>query len=409
MRFVLLAFKNIGVFIKHHTVMFFFLVFVQIICMVVIFITCGMAYNMNFSQEKQETIIDEGKEFSFVFEEDEEFSVLYNTGTNEKFIYDKDGNPTDISTHSKAVPVGEFRELIKKFLSRIKEYKLKSTQLYVYSGQVIKKGSDADMFYDLTTYLPDSYFPGLNYDDYALSDMVKEYISSDEKVIFGWVDMEDGPSIVSPLVIGETYELYGKKYKCIGSSGWNFIPFNAMPDEFVVYNINLFFDKVLYKDDIEKIDQAASDVFGSRIEYRELPEPYDPVEFQFTQMLFVISILMMLIVLLAIAKFYHFILGERIRTLAVLRLCGCTRRKVHIVYMVEILVTMIVTSALGYLVFKFFVYDWLAKYYNSFQFFYITPVYLVIMVSYFIIALVIMSLSIIPSTKLNIRDMENKL
>ncbi len=409
MRFVLLAFKNIGVFIKHHAVMFFFLVFVQIICMVVIFITCGMAYNMNFSQEKQETIIDEGKEFSFVFEENQEFTVSYDTENNEKFIYDKDGNPTDTSTHSKAVPVGEFRKLIKEFLSKVKEYKLNSAQLFVYSGQVIQKGSDADLFDDIITYLPDSYFPSLNYDNYYLSDMVKEYISSDEKVIMGGVDMEDGPSIFFPFVIGETYELYGEKYKCMGPADWDFVPFDAMPDEFAVYNINLFFDKVLYKDDIKKINQAASDVFGSRIEYRELPEPYDPVEFQFTQMLFVISILMMLIVLLAIAKFYHFILGERIRTLAVLRLCGCTRRKVHIVYMVEILVTMIVTSALGYLVFKFLVYDWLAKYYNSFQFFYITPVYLVIMVSYFIIALVIMSLSIIPSTKLNIRDMENKL
>ena len=92
MRFVLLAFKNIGVFIKHHAVMFFFLVFVQIICMVVIFITCGMAYNMNFSQEKQETIIYEDKEFSFLFEENEEFTVHYDTENNEKFIYDKDGN-----------------------------------------------------------------------------------------------------------------------------------------------------------------------------------------------------------------------------------------------------------------------------------------------------------------------------
>ena len=406
MRFVLLAFKNIGVFIKHHTVMFFFLVFVQIICMVVIFITCGMAYNMNFSQEKQETIIDEGKEFSFVFEENQEFTVSYDTENNEKFIYDKDGNPTDTSTHSKAVPVGEFRKLIKEFLSKVKEYKLNSAQLFVYSGQVIQKGSDADLFDDIITYLPDSYFPSLNYDNYYLSDMVKEYISSDEKVIMGGVDMEDGPSIFFPFVIGETYELYGEKYKCMGPADWDFVPFDAMPDEFAVYNINLFFDKVLYKDDIKKINQAASDVFGSRIEYRELPEPYDPVEFQFTQMLFVISILMMLIVLLAIAKFYHFILGERIHTLAVLRLCGCTRRKVHIVYMVEIFVTMIVTSALGYLVFKFLVYDWLAKYYNSFRFFYITPVYLVIMVSYFIIALVIMALAVIPSTRVTVNSMK---
>ena len=399
MKFILLSFKNIAKFMKNHPVMFVFLICVQIVCMVVIFITCGMAYNMNYVEEEDKFKTND-KEFAFGFTNDDKYTTAIDLETGERLIYDESGKLTDKKEYPDVITVGEMRGLLNEFLDRVSEYKVLGGQLDVITGKVVTK---EDYALEFLTYIPD-----IDYEEGTKDDNVLQYVSSDEKVLFGGVDLENGPSEWFPFVPGEEYEFYGKKYKCMGDYGWLFIPFKAMPDEFGVTSIRIYFEKYLYEDDVEKINQTANDVFGLKIKHKVIPEPYDPVEFQFTKMLFIISILMIIVVILAIAKFYNFILGERTSTLGVLRLCGCTRTKVHIVYMIEILATMIVTSTIGYLLFKFVVYDWLAQYYKSFRFFFITPVYAVIMGTYLVLALVIMSLSVIPSTKVSVKDMGHK-
>ena len=48
MKYLVLTFKNIKKFILFHPVMFIFLIFAQIVCCMAVFISCGMAYNMNY-------------------------------------------------------------------------------------------------------------------------------------------------------------------------------------------------------------------------------------------------------------------------------------------------------------------------------------------------------------------------
>ena len=52
MKYMALTFKNIKKFIIHHPVMFILFILVQIICCVAAFITCGMANNMYYVNEK---------------------------------------------------------------------------------------------------------------------------------------------------------------------------------------------------------------------------------------------------------------------------------------------------------------------------------------------------------------------
>ncbi len=52
MKYIALTFKNIKKFIIHHPVMFVLFIAVQIICCVAAFITCGMANNMYYVNEK---------------------------------------------------------------------------------------------------------------------------------------------------------------------------------------------------------------------------------------------------------------------------------------------------------------------------------------------------------------------
>jgi len=127
---------------------------------------------------------------------------------------------------------------------------------------------------------------------------------------------------------------------------------------------------------------------------------------QLTQIIFIISALMIVLVILAIAKLYHFILGERKDDLAVLRLCGCSREKVHVIYMLEIILTMAFTTSIGFAVFRFLLFKPIASLYPSFDEFFIPSVYIVIIAVYFALSMIIMSVSIIPVTKTTVADMK---
>ena len=125
-------------------------------------------------------------------------------------------------------------------------------------------------------------------------------------------------------------------------------------------------------------------------------------------MLFVLSAVVMVIVLLAIAKLYSFILSERKNNLVIMRLCGCTRQKVHVVYMLEIFLTMALTTALGVLIFRYWLFEPIADMYPSFREFFTPPVYGCIIGAYTVVAFIILAVSVIPSTRVSITEMRRK-
>ena len=71
--------------------------------------------------------------------------------------------------------------------------------------------------------------------------------------------------------------------------------------------------------------------------------------------------------------------------------------------MLEIFLTMAATTGIGYLLYKFVFHAPIAEMYPAFEEFYITPVYLVVIGAYFAAAMVIMAVTVIPTTKADIR------
>ena len=114
----------------------------------------------------------------------------------------------------------------------------------------------------------------------------------------------------------------------------------------------------------------------------------------------------MIIILLAIAKFYSFVLSDRKKLLTILRLCGCSRIKVHLIYMLEIFLAMSVTSVSGLLLFRYCFFKGIAEMYPSFRELYSDNVYLIVLFAYMMLAMLIMAVTIIPSTKASITDMK---
>jgi len=395
LKYLSLTFKNLWKFIKEHPLLFCLLLIVQIVSCVEVFISCGMAYNMNYTEKEEQKV----SRFAF------SFSSPYNSftaGLNEKgiisFTFYKGETKLDCLDYSNSLPFGEYKEAVDELVKKTKQYKIYLLSLTLNTDKLITDVGDPLKTMEFTSMYPDYYVPytGLN-ESYDLS----EYAHSTEPVFFSYISGKG-----TPVHLGDTVNYYGIDYKCIGEYVWNYIPYYAIPEEFVISKLEIEYDDSLTQTDIDDILHTIQSLFPIDPENTTVPEAADPDALQLSTMLFVVSALVMLIVLLAIAKFYSFILSERKTNLMVMRLCGCTRGKAHLIYMLEIILMLIVSTGTGMAVFRYGLFDFIASMYPSFEEFYLPQTYFAVAGFYLAAAVVIMALSVIPVVRISVIDMK---
>ena len=409
MKYLSLTFKNIRKFILLHPVMFFMFIAVQVICCVAVYLTCGMAYNMFYTKEKA----SEYMQYTVSFEKNME--DMENLGTaiqdenglscwvpmkeytdDEGEIYylpDESADPSqriyEIEREG-VVPMTVMKEKLPVLIEELGQYSIAKISLLVFPNKMMTPDNEGE--YYLTLY-PDKRMINK-------TDLDSIYIFSDEKLI---IDSDK----CSTDRTGTIRQMNGYDYKYVSlHKGVPFIPYNALDDEFAVYLMYVSFEDRLTQSDLDKLTPIFNSAFGEYMRESFPPEPYDPIEMQFDQMVYVISVVVMIIILLAIAKFYSFVLSDRKKLLTVLRLCGCSRVKVHLIYMLEIFMMMAVTSVSGLLLFRYCFFKGIAEMYPSFRELYSDHVYLIVLFAYIMLALLIMAFTVIPSTKACIADMK---
>lgn len=408
MRYLLLTFKNIGKFVRFHPVMFVLFLAVQIICCAAAFITCGMAYNMFYVSEKA----DEYMTYTLSFEQNAEelenmgevskdengkpcwFPQTERTDANGEIYFVPDENAVPIYEIERkgVVPITEMKKKMPELLEYLGSYNVAKISLMVFPNKMMTPDSQSDDYF-MTLY-PDRKMKDKSIDDIYV-------FSSDRMIVFS--DKRDTD------LLGTVRQMNGFDYKYTAvKKGIDFIPFIALDDDFVVYLMYVQFEDRLTKADLDKLEPIFRAVFGEYMRESFPPEPYDPMEIQLNKMMYVISLAVMVIILLAIAKFYSYVLSERKEALAVLRLCGCTRLRAHIIYILEIFLTMAATSLAGFLMFRYVFFGGIAELYPSFSHFYNDTVYLLVLAVYMGLAIIIMTITIVPSTKANITEMKKK-
>lgn len=390
MRWIMLTFKNIGKFIRFHPVMFLFLIFAQVVCCVAVFISCGMAYNMEYVEKPPL----ETQYFCYVFQMPQSLTLSNEYDNNGNLIktqyYLDDKKSIDSVEYPDAIPFGEYKSLMDKAFIAANNSHLFTTDILLYRGNYFDVSEDFTLSYHTIYPEAKGNFLGFN----------EEQIETDEKIFFAPTTASNGKhSDYCYYYTGKKYNLNGTEFKCVGESSYTFIPYNSIPDNFAVGQVWFNYDGTLTEDQITEIKGKLDTIFGDRTLEIAVPEAYDPIEIQYSKMLFIVSIVVILIILLALSKFYKFILSDRKNTLSVLRLCGCTRTKAHIVYMLEIFLTMAVTTGIGYLLYKFVFHAPIAQMYPAFEAFYITPVYFAVTGAYFAAAMIIMSVTAATAIK----------
>lgn len=146
-------------------------------------------------------------------------------------------------------------------------------------------------------------------------------------------------------MIGETVRFLGQQYEVIGVHHLGYtVPFATIPDDLTFDSIGLLVDKPMTTYAYRHLKDAFEKVYG---DYVNFPELYTIDE---TEQTFYVSIMMISVVLSALsaiilAILYRYIIFTRRKTMSILRLNGCTRFRIRIMYLIEIMGTSIAIFA----------------------------------------------------------------
>lgn len=387
---------NIKKFIIYHPLLFVLLIFAQIVCCIEVFISCGMAYNMNYVEK----VIYETDYFAFAFDlpDDLEWNIIKRPdGTEDvSFIVRVDGKSVDEYYINGALSLDEGKKKIEEFISGTSDYKIDYIETWLYEGNPMKLKEIHDLEY--TSFHPDFNCP----------EQLKNYLKSNQNIFLSDAYDDVGNHMrLSKFYRNQSYDFFGKKYKYVGEydKPYTFIPYKVIPEEFVIGAIFVHFEDKLGAQDIDKINLVIDSIFGDEFSSREQPVPYDADKVRLSTMLLVISCVVMLVIILAISKFYSFIFDTRKQTLAIMRLCGCSREAVNMIYSAEVFLTMLFTTIVGFIIFRYTLFEPISKMYPSFEVFFTNDIYMLIIAAYLILSFIILSVTVRISTKKSVKEM----
>ena len=111
----------------------------------------------------------------------------------------------------------------------------------------------------------------------------------------------------------------------------------AVPDEVELRGIWLFLDRVLSEEDYKELGSYLDDRYGGRIQLPEFEGITDIENVRANRTLILAGIAVLICVAVNYCIMYKVILEKRKKTMAVYRICGCTKWKGMLMYEAELL------------------------------------------------------------------------
>lgn len=390
MRLLSVTFKNIKKFIQHKPFLFAFLVISQIVCVIVIFLVCGFVDNAN----RESKIIQEGLN---VFNVDVTNAGNGLDGYTEGWSSDAGTTYTDsngkIYTEEEAkannmkYPDGYFSDVcyFKNFKSKMAEFiEILGDN---YSGFTI--------FGQVNDSLAAQKFSsGGSTDNSDVSEEIKNFQKSNENILR--ISKSDCESeFGKEPVIGDKVKLGNKEYTISiidENVAYINIPYNTIPDDFIISYIWVYTVEPCTPKEAAEISEKIKELFQT--ENFDPPEPRVLDEVQNIQLAYGITAAVIIMIILNISRVYSYVLTYRKKPFAIMNICGASKRKIFLIYLVELMLTLIVTFGIALLIFHTLILQPIAVSYPNFLISMTSQTYLIIFGIYFVVAVLIMSLTI---------------
>lgn len=390
MRLLSVTFKNIKKFIQHKPFLFAFLVISQIVCVIVVFLVCGFVDNAN----RESKIIQEGLN---VFNVDvtnagngldgyiEGWSS--DAGTTYTDSNDKIYTEEEAKANNMKYPDGYFSDVcyFKNFKSKMAEFiEILGDN---YSGFTI--------FGQVNDSLAAQKFSsGGSTDNSDVSEEIKNFQKSNENILR--ISKSDCESeFGKEPVIGDKVKLGNKEYTISiidENVAYINIPYNTIPDDFIISYIWVYTVEPCTPKESAEISEKIKELFQT--EYFDPPEPRVLDEVQNIQLAYGITAAVIIMIILNISRVYSYVLTYRKKPFAIMNICGASKRKIFLIYLVELMLTLIVTFGIALLIFHTLILQPIAVSYPNFLISMTLQTYLIIFGIYFVVAVLIMSLTI---------------
>ena len=385
-----LVFKNIKKFIQHKPFLFAFLVISQIVCVIVVFLVCGFVDNAN----RESKIIQEGLN---VFNVD-----VTNAGNGlDGYIegWSSDAGTTYTDSNGKIYTEEEAKANNMKYpdgyfsdVCYFKNFKSKMAEFIEILGD---NYSGFTIFGQVNDSLAAQKFSsGGSTDNSDVSEEIKNFQKSNENILR--ISKSDCESeFGKEPVIGDKVKLGNKEYTISiidENVAYINIPYNTIPDDFIISYIWVYTVEPCTPKESAEISEKIKELFQT--EYFDPPEPRVLDEVQNIQLAYGITAAVIIMIILNISRVYSYVLTYRKKPFAIMNICGASKRKIFLIYLVELMLTLIVTFGIALLIFHTLILQPIAVSYPNFLISMTLQTYLIIFGIYFVIAVLIMSLTI---------------
>lgn len=192
-------------------------------------------------------------------------------------------------------------------------------------------------------------------------------------------------------------EIQGKEYEVIGYHTFGeapFVPFESLDDNTGFENLIVHFEKPMTRPQYNEVKDNFERIFGDAITvpYMDIPEAEN---YYLYNTIILISVMIAILAATNFAVLYKYILSKRMKTLAIFRICGCTKSKALAMFLSECMIIAIPLFSLTTLVYDKFVLPKLGQHFEYIESAYSFKLYLMIFGIYnaatFIVLLIMIS------------------
>lgn len=203
---------------------------------------------------------------------------------------------------------------------------------------------------------------------------------------------DDGTLIVND--VGREYQ-----YKLIGThtAPGLIVPLLSMPEEAKIDKFIMCFEKTMTRSQYDELRAVAEEVLPGVLIFPELELPDEESYYIYNNMM-IVSVLIAALTIINFAFLYSFILGKRTRTLAIMRICGCTEGRAWGICLGECCLICIPTFIIGVLTYIPFMKNVLSEPFEFIEEAYSLPVYAILFAIYAVMLFVIMGIMLKKQT-----------
>lgn len=205
------------------------------------------------------------------------------------------------------------------------------------------------------------------------------------------------------MVGGEEYEVDVK-----AEIFYLYIKYGSLPwdnEDMRVGKFDIYFKKMPTYSYIKKLEKRLNEIFPDN-PCIHFPEVEDLEKLQKSGYVRMSAVLIVSVIIINLALIYQYILRERYKWLAIMRMCGCKKYQSFLIYFVEVILILSLSISLGYFTFTKFAQPQLIRIYPLIEELFYLGMHKTILKLYVIISVIIMSAGIVPCVRKNVVDMK---